>query len=116
MFGQNSQKDRRAPSDGESRQPLLSSSHENLAEDESVIFAIADDDETNIFHSGRESPEAEERPEHSVRFQEEVQVIGPPLKSTIQSREAGKYTPLAYQTLQVKGLRRIRTGFRRLRR
>ena len=91
MFGHNSRKDRSAPSDGESRQPLLSRSHEDSVQDEGVIFAIDDDeDETNNIHPGNRSPEPE-RPEHSVRFQEEVQVIGPPLKSTIQSRETGEY-------------------------
>jgi len=87
MFGQNSRKDRNGPSDGESRQPLLSDS----IQDDTVIFAIDDDDETsNINHPEHESSQSE-RPEHTVRFQEEVQVIGPPLKSTIQSRETGKY-------------------------
>jgi sodium-coupled neutral amino acid transporter 11 len=86
MFGHNSRKDRAISSDGESRQPLLGSSRQDSV-DENVIFAIEDDDDepTNV-HSGPQT----ERPEHTVRFQEEVQVIGPPLKSTIQSREAGE--------------------------
>ena len=89
MFGHNSRKDRAISSDGESREPLLGSSRQDSV-DENVIFAIEDDDDepANV-HPGRGSPHAE-RPEHSVRFQEEVQVIGPPLKSTIQSREAGE--------------------------
>jgi hypothetical protein len=91
MFGHNSRKDRSAPSDGESRQPLLSRSYEDSVQDEGVIFAIDnDEDDTDNIHSGNRSPQPE-RPEHSVRFQEEVQVIGPPLKSTIQSRETGEY-------------------------
>jgi sodium-coupled neutral amino acid transporter 11 len=91
MFGKNSRKDRTVPSDGESRQPLLSGSPEDSVQDESVIFAIDDDDEPNSVHSVRGSPRAD-RPEHSVRFREEVQVIGPPMKSTIQSREAGEHS------------------------
>src|ERR1700732_3704467 len=86
MFGQTSRKDRNGASDGESRQPLLGGSHSQVHED-NVIFAIDDEDETsNVHHSEDGSPQPE-RPDHTVRFQEEVQVIGPPLKSTIQSRE-----------------------------
>lgn len=82
MFRQSPRKDRSALSDGESRQPLL-------GQDENVVFAIDDDGDTNDAYSGRASPQPE-RAEHSVRFEEEVQVIGPPLKSTIQSRETGQ--------------------------
>jgi sodium-coupled neutral amino acid transporter 11 len=92
MFGQNLWKDRAKPSDGESSAPLLGSSRQDSV-DENVIFAVGDveDEPTNV-HSGRESPYTE-RPEQSVRFQEEVQVIGLPLRSTIQSREAGDDHP-----------------------
>jgi sodium-coupled neutral amino acid transporter 11 len=92
MFSQSSRKDRGTLSDSESREPLLSGSHEGLVQDQNVIFAIEDDEETN-YVSPEASPQ-QERQEHNVRFQEEVQVIGPPLKSTVQSREAGEH-PLA---------------------
>lgn len=84
MFGQQSRKDRNASSNSESSQPLLSSPQE----DERVVFAI-DEDEDEHLDPGLSS--FVERPEHSVRFEDEVQVIGPPLRSTIQSREAGEY-------------------------
>ncbi|KAF7967855.1 hypothetical protein HWV62_32864 [Athelia sp. TMB] len=82
MFGRSS---RPKETEGESAQPLLSRSRENLVQEDQVIFALEEDDEY-----GRASHELEfeERPEHHVRFQEEVQVIGPPLRSTMQSREA----------------------------
>jgi sodium-coupled neutral amino acid transporter 11 len=88
MFGQQSRKDRNALSNSESAQPLLSSPQEDFTQDEDVVFAIDDEDENE--HSSRGSPYTE-RPEHGVRFEDEVQVIGPPLRSTIQSREAGVY-------------------------
>lgn len=86
MFGQQSRKDRNVLSNSESAQPLLSSSRDDLVQDDRVLFAIDDEDADD--HSGRGSPDLE-RPEHSVRFEDEVHVIGPPLRSTIQSREAG---------------------------
>lgn len=90
MFGQ-LRKSRNAELDGESAEPLLNSSRENLVAEERVVFAIDDDDVLD--HSGRSSPHSE-RQEHGVRFQEEVQVIGPPLKSTMHSRESGKYNAI----------------------
>jgi len=80
---------REAAADGEARQPLLNASHEDVSADlNQVVFSVDDEDE--------ESSDAEpwtpvRRTEPSVRFQEEVQVIGPPLRSTMQSREAGAY-------------------------
>jgi sodium-coupled neutral amino acid transporter 11 len=77
---------REAAADGEARQPLLNASHEDVSADlNQVVFSVDDEDE--------ESSDAEpwtpvRRTEPSVRFQEEVQVIGPPLRSTMQSREA----------------------------
>ncbi|KAG2148508.1 amino acid transporter [Suillus cothurnatus] len=77
---------REAAADGEARQPLLNASHEDVSADSNqVVFSVDDEDE--------ESSDAEpwtpvRRTEPSVRFQEEVQVIGPPLRSTMQSREA----------------------------
>ncbi|KAK7472573.1 hypothetical protein VKT23_000687 [Stygiomarasmius scandens] len=64
--------------DGESRVPLLDSSN-NDAPDDHVIFSV-DDDSDDAGHVPKTG--------HTVRFQEDVQVIGPPLRSTISSREA----------------------------
>lgn len=74
---------RKNDNDAESSQPLLDNSE---AAEDRVVFSLEDDDST--VHSGRNSPQ-HERPERSVRFREEAQVIGPSLKSTMQSRETG---------------------------
>jgi sodium-coupled neutral amino acid transporter 11 len=87
MFGgQRTTRGRDAP-DGEARQPLLSSSRERLPED-SVVFAVDSD-------SDHESEELHDPPNdsaRSVRFQEDVQIIAPPLRSAAHSREVGQYT------------------------
>lgn len=59
----------------------LSASSDNLhLQDDSVIFSVADDDDDD-----------EERAigRNHVRFEENVHIIGPPLRSTIESRETG---------------------------
>lgn len=87
MFGQSTRtRDRHGTSEGEAREPLLSSSQEDLVAEERVIFAAGDDD---LDEDGALDSPKDARAEHSVRFQEDVQVIGPPLRSTIHSREAG---------------------------
>jgi sodium-coupled neutral amino acid transporter 11 len=109
MFSQSTKKrDRSAPGDGEASQPLLNGSQEDLAvvrdsEDPSqVLFSAQDDEdlESNSGHSDSHRP----RGEHTVRFQQEVQVISPSLRSTMQSREAGAYS---YQDDST----RLRTSF-----
>lgn len=60
---------------GEASRPLLG--------DHNVVFSVDDDD------SDEETFTSPPRAEHSVRFQEDVQVIHPPLRSTVASREAG---------------------------
>lgn len=98
MFSQNSkQRDRNAAGNGEASQPLLNGSHEDLTggfrdlEDHPhLLFAAPADDEDSEGHISRSV--TPRRGEHTVRFREEVQVIGPPLKSTMQSREAGAYS------------------------
>ncbi|KAG2150479.1 amino acid transporter [Suillus clintonianus] len=85
MFASNSRA-REATADGEARQPLLNASHEDVSADSNhVVFSVDDEDSES---SSVEPWTAVQRTEPSVRFQEEVQVIGPPLRSTIQSREA----------------------------
>ncbi|KAG2059015.1 hypothetical protein BDR06DRAFT_1071638 [Suillus hirtellus] len=84
MFSANSRA--REAADGEARQPLLNASHEDVSADTNqVVFSVDDEDSES---SSGEPWSAVRRTEPSVRFQEEVQVIGPPLRSTIQSREA----------------------------
>ncbi|KAJ7680335.1 amino acid transporter [Mycena polygramma] len=69
MFGQSSHSDRRT----EANEPLL-------ADDHNTIFDEDDEDESSALnHTG-------DRQDH-VRFEEHVQVIGPPLRSMIASRE-----------------------------
>lgn len=77
MFSSNKTRDRIISEDvenGEASRPLLG--------DHNVVFSVDDD-------SDEESLAGPSKTEHSVRFQEDVQVIGPPLRSTTASREAG---------------------------
>jgi len=86
MFGQ--AKDKNA-SEGEIRQPLLNNdSQQNLAE-EGPVFSVDEDsdDEELEEHSAFETPKRSSA--RSVTFREDVQVIAPSLRSTIESREAG---------------------------
>ena len=77
------------------RQPLLNDSQEDLHEGTNgrVIFSAAGDDEDDEDYVEAsaldhiESPPAKSA--HSVRFNEDVQVIAPPLRSMTASRETG---------------------------
>ena len=79
---------------GEVNQPLLNSSREDLsasATNHSDILFLAQDDD-DFEHSALDVPDSSSRQvklERSVRFQEDVQVMGPPLRSTFESRETG---------------------------
>lgn len=77
--------------DGETRQPLLGQDHDRVHED-TVVFSVDDDDDDDGLHESSAFADEHEHahPKRSVRFQEEVRVIGPPLRSTMQSREAGE--------------------------
>jgi solute carrier family 38 (sodium-coupled neutral amino acid transporter), member 11 len=69
-------------------QPLLDGSREDQSIlTDNVVFAIEDDDdqETSALEEIRPGP----KEDHSVRFQDEVQIIAPRLRSTLESREAG---------------------------
>ncbi|KAF8070129.1 amino acid transporter [Lyophyllum atratum] len=86
MFAKSTKRDRNAPTEAEYSEPLLGSRDETPG-DSRTIFAVEDDDdedgvEGTALHTART--------DHSVRFHEEVQVrvIGPPLRSTLASREA----------------------------
>lgn len=92
MFGQPTRsRNRNGTGEGEVRQPLLPSrgSREDLTE-ERTIFSVEDSDDDELEQNEAFNSPQRDRPEHSVRFQEDVQVIGPPLRSTMQSREAGE--------------------------
>jgi hypothetical protein len=54
-----------------------------------TIFSVEDSDD-EIEATALESAKSD-RTDHNVRFQEEVQVIGPSLRSTLARREAGVY-------------------------
>jgi sodium-coupled neutral amino acid transporter 11 len=73
----------RNTSDGETRQPLLGGSQENLAEERVVFEADSDSDGE---HGALGSPKDTGR---SVRFEDDIQVIAPPLRSAVHSRETG---------------------------
>jgi sodium-coupled neutral amino acid transporter 11 len=64
----------------EATRPLLGGPRENLTVREDTVFAVDDDSDDG---------ETLLTPTPTVRFEEHVQVIGPPLRSTIQSRETG---------------------------
>ncbi|KAF9029009.1 amino acid transporter [Hymenopellis radicata] len=71
---------------GESHQPLLGS-REDL-EDDNVVFAIDDDSDDDNERDSSAIPADDDGKAGHVRFQNNVQVIGPPLRSTTASREA----------------------------
>lgn len=83
MLGRSRQ--RESNQEDSASQPLLNRSEEDLLSDD-VLFALDDDEpEISSLNSSADSPA--HKPGH-VRFQEDVQVIGPPLRSTFDSREA----------------------------
>lgn len=92
MFGQPRSRDSNRGANGEASQPLLNRSRDNLAQDQ-VVFSVTDSDDELEESSALEAHKGESR-DHNVRFQDDVQVIGPPLRSTMSSREAGVYVLL----------------------
>lgn len=75
-------------------EPLLGDPNGHVAED-SVVFSVEDDEDDDESEHGRYDEDSGEAPDplkrkRSVRFEDDVQVLGPPLRSTIQSREAGE--------------------------
>ncbi|KAI0356291.1 amino acid transporter [Trametes cingulata] len=125
MLGRSSKPRGRADEAGAS-QPLLRGSEEDLPSTarEDVLFSVDDDEGSD----GDDEPLAKanghaDRPKtgHSVRFQEEVQVIAPPLRSTMQSRETeyemdtDDLDGIALSQLEASQERTSRTGGRRSR-
>ncbi|KAJ7218055.1 amino acid transporter [Mycena pura] len=78
MFGQSNHNERRT----EANEPLLARSRDNV-EDDHTIFQIDSDEEED----STALDNADNRRDHGVRFDERVQVIAPPLRSMIASRE-----------------------------
>ena len=76
MFSSNKTRTNQNAENGEASRPLLGDD-----EREGVVFSIDDDSD--------EEPLASTASRQSVRFQEDVQVIPPSLRSTTASREAG---------------------------
>lgn len=98
MPGQGGRRNGRVDEDS---RPLLVSSREDLSlrstSSENVLFAIeGDEDEPET--SALEDTHQRSKADQTVRFQEHVQVIAPPLRSTMESREAGmcRYDFLLY--------------------
>jgi sodium-coupled neutral amino acid transporter 11 len=85
MFPLTTKTDRGRPADTEHAQPLLSSQ-----DDDRTIFSVDDSDDESNQATALDSAKTD-RTGHSVRFEEQVQirVFGPPLRSTLSSREAG---------------------------
>ncbi|KAJ7770231.1 amino acid transporter [Mycena maculata] len=75
MFNQSSQNQRRT----EASEPLLAASRDDLANDD-TMDSDEEDESSALSHIG-------DPREHAVRFEEHVQVIGPPLRSMLASRE-----------------------------
>ncbi|KAF9460696.1 hypothetical protein BDZ94DRAFT_877757 [Collybia nuda] len=88
MFAKSIRRDRDASTEVEYTEPLLGSQHNSPID--RTLFAVEDsDDEAEGTALNTAKPDTHDH----VRFQEDVQVIGPPLRSTLASREAGEYVP-----------------------
>jgi sodium-coupled neutral amino acid transporter 11 len=82
MFGQPTRTKDQNAAETDARQPLLD---EQVTEHREP-FSIEDEDSDG---EGAVNLPSSTRSAYNVRFREDVQIIGPPLKSTIQSRETG---------------------------
>ena len=88
MFNLGGRQPKRTQGDESTRQPLLEEEDRNP-----VLFEAEEDDgyEGGVLGNGV-NVDSGDRPSRgrTVHFQEEVRVIGPPLRSTLASREAGE--------------------------
>jgi hypothetical protein len=111
MFGRARINNRPEP-DGETRQPLLdrNGSDEHLPASETVFSVDDSDDDTPL----SSLPSGIATPSRRVHFQEQVQVYVPPLRSTMESREARACTLRSCSSTVIKNgnTNRIRLGFR----
>jgi len=80
----------------EDTRPLLVSSREDLSttsvSEENVLFSVEGDEDEHET-SALEDTHRRSKADQTVRFEEHVQVIAPPLRSTTESREAGMSAP-----------------------
>lgn len=83
-----------ASSDPEFSQPLLRS--RSRSPDTQTVFAVDDNDNDDYDESTGvvTKNNDDRRSAHTVRFEDTVQVIAPPLRSTISSRETGVYVSI----------------------
>lgn len=93
MFRQSSNTKSDAQNDREFVEPLLGNHSQEHVE---TVFAVDDDSDDNDTASFEVSGVAKNdmadgRGGHSVRFEDTVQIIAPPLRSTYASRETGVY-------------------------
>ncbi|KAH9832215.1 amino acid transporter [Rhodofomes roseus] len=72
--------------EGSATEPLLGHSFEEPHNAEDVIFSVADDEDLDESSALSRADSPQDTPGH-VRFREDVQVIGLPLRSTFESRE-----------------------------
>lgn len=77
----------------EDSRPLLVSSREDLsltsASAENVLFSIEGDEDEHETSALEDTHSRRSKTDQTVRFEEHVQVIAPPLRCTTESREAG---------------------------
>jgi sodium-coupled neutral amino acid transporter 11 len=87
MFQLSTRRDQNGAADTEHAQPLLHSRDDEAID--RTIFSVEDADD-EIEATALDSAKSD-RTDHNVRFEDEVQVIGPSLRSTLANREAGVY-------------------------
>lgn len=95
MFRQSSNNKSNPQNDHESAEPLLGSHSPDRVE---TVFAVDDDEDdyghdTSSFEANgvAKNDTGDARGGHTVRFEDTVQIIAPPLRSTYASRETGMY-------------------------
>ena len=103
MFGRTAKPNARE-TEGEASEPLLNRSRDELAtSDDRVVFSVHDDDDDDDDDEDEDDDgnayTADSRLPQRVRFQEEVQVVALPLRSTMQSRETGQSITFSYGIL-----------------
>jgi len=83
-------------------------------DDDDVLFTATGGDSDDDFEVPARLPDplANKTSGRSVRFEEDVQVIAPPLRSTAASREAGSYTGDCVDRMNLR-YTRIRPRLRR---
>ena len=78
-------------------EPLL----DDTERQNNVVFSVEDDEDDIDEHNKPGEEEAHEARTRTVRFEEDVRVLGPPLRSTIVSRETGVFYPRVHATVLI---------------